>query len=158
MRKLIFFTIIILVVNQLPAQKTFKRNTLYTELAGNGMVISANWERQLGTKPGLGFHIGVGLGGVKPNIPVGLKYLVDLGNHKSYFESGIGVTLVERGLYDDKNPYNDETYYLVFIPSGGYNFNSKVKIQKSKRKYEVEVRMGTCSHSYFLFEFLLFTF
>ncbi len=127
MRNALFFIVTILACMQASAQKVFKKNTLYVEILGNGVVLSANYERQMGNKPGLGFHMGVGLGGDGPAIPLGAKYLFQLGNQKSFIETGVGVTLAERDLLDDKN--NDlgdhSPYKAAFIPSIGYRHQTK---------------------------------
>jgi hypothetical protein len=69
-KKLFIFIATILVATSLPAQKPFKKNTIYGELGGNGLVLSANYERQLGHKPGVGVHIGIGIGGIiTPSYP-----------------------------------------------------------------------------------------
>ncbi|HEV8285122.1 MAG TPA: hypothetical protein VGQ09_12480 [Chitinophagaceae bacterium] len=124
MRKLFFFATTIAIATQLTAQKAFRKNTLYGEIAGNGLVLSANYERQLGNKPGLGLHIGVGLGGYYPAIPVGVDYLFDLGHEKSFIEVGVGVTLAELELWDDKYYIGHNPYKAGFIPSIGYRHHT----------------------------------
>lgn len=122
MKKLLLLLLIVLVSVTMVAQKTFKRNILYAELLGNGLFLSANYERQLSDKPGFGLHIGISLGGDKPAIPLGVKYLFRLGKQKSFIETGIGVSLAERNLWDDKNYIQAEKnpYKPGFIPSVGY--------------------------------------
>jgi len=61
MRKILLCTAAIFAACQLSAQKSFKRNTAYFEIAGNGLVLSVSYERQLSNKPGFGLHAGVGL-------------------------------------------------------------------------------------------------
>jgi hypothetical protein len=126
MSLLVLFTLGIIVCSRITAQKPFKKNTLYSELAGNGLVLSANYERQLGNKPGLGLHIGAGLGGYKPAIPAGVNYLFDLGKHKSFIEAGAGVVFVDRDFLDDKNniPYADKSYKAGFTPTIGFRHHS----------------------------------
>jgi hypothetical protein len=126
MRKLLVFFLSILAINQLVAQKPFKKNTLYVELAGNGLVLSANYERQLGNKPGLGLYIGMGLGNYKPVIPLGVKYLIDFGNHKSFLEAGAGITLAEREIWDEFPVHDNKNPYKAgFIPSLGYRHQTR---------------------------------
>ena len=125
MRKSFIFIVAVITVTQLQAQKSFKRNTAYAEILGNGMMISANYEYQLGSNPGFGLHIGIGLGGDKPAVPLGVKYLIDLGNKKSFIETGLGVTFAERGMWDEKlQNQNTNPYQPGFIPSIGYRHNT----------------------------------
>src|SRR5688500_18552015 len=118
MRKTLLFILAILALTRLSARKSFKKTTLYGEIAGNVLVLSVNYESQLSNKPGLALHIGVGLGGEKPVIPLGAKYLFELGNEKSFLETGVGITLSD---YDfiDKNivQTNGDRYVVGFIPS-----------------------------------------
>jgi hypothetical protein len=122
MRELFFFIIAIFAVIQLPAQESFKRNALYVEMLGNGLVLSANYERQMSTKPGLGLHLGVGLGNAKPVFPFGAKYLIDVAGQRSFFELGAGVTLADEGQWHLNA--KSESYSAGFIPSVGYRYNA----------------------------------
>jgi hypothetical protein len=125
MRKSFIFILALVITTQLLAQKSFKRNTAYAEILGNGMRLSANYEYQLSSKPGFGLHIGIGLGGYNPAIPFGVKYLIDLGNKKSFVETGTGVTLAERGMWDEKQQNQDRNPYQPgFIPSVGYRHHT----------------------------------
>ena len=125
MRKIFFFVAAIFAACQLPAQKSFKRNTVYFEIGGNGLVLSLNYERQITNKPGLGFHAGIALAGDKPAFPLGAKYLFDLGKQKSFLEVGAGVTIAELDMW--KANYNqsyENPYKAGFIPSIGYRHHS----------------------------------
>ena len=125
MRKLFFFTVAIFAVFQLPAQKSFRRNALYAEILGNGLVLSANYERQMSTKPGLGLHIGIGLGDDKPAFPLGAKWLFDIDKQESFLEIGAGITLAEQGLWETNfNQLKRNSYSAGFIPSIGYRYHS----------------------------------
>lgn len=128
MRKSLFIAAAIFVAMQLQAQKSFKRNTLYGEIAGNGLILSVNYEKQLGNKPGLGLHFGVGLAGDKPSFPFGAKYLFQLGKERSFLEIGAGVTLMEREIWDQNwiNVGRDKknSYGPGFIPSIGYRYHA----------------------------------
>ena len=81
-------------------QNTFRKNDVYFELLGNGIVASLNYERQLMDKPGLGVRIGVGyLSGdekFRLSIPVSANYLFKIRNNKSFLDAGIGVLGRER--------------------------------------------------------------
>lgn len=127
MRKIPFFALAIFLATQVSAQKTFKKTTLYGEFGGSGLTLSVNYERQLGPKPGLGLFIGIGLGGEKPVIPLGAKYLFDLGNHKSYFEAGLGIALADHDFIDDEfgTPLHPNYSYSVgVVPTIGYRHHT----------------------------------
>lgn len=128
MRKQFLFALAILMATQLKAQeKSFKKTTLYGEIGGNGLGLSVNYERQMGTKPGLGLLVGIGLAGNKPSMVFGAKYLIDFGNHKSFLETGIGITLADREYMGAKtnSQTNQNPYTPVFIPSVGYRHHTK---------------------------------
>jgi len=125
MRKIFFFVAAIFAACQLPAQKSFKRNTIYFEIGGNGLVLSLNYERQITSKPGLGLHAGVALSGDKPAFPLGAKYLFDLGKQRSFLEVGAGVTFAEQDMWEENlNQVTSNPYKAGFIPSVGYRYNA----------------------------------
>ena len=125
MRKILLFTVAIFAACQLPAQKSFKRNTFYFEIGGNGLVLSLNYEKQITNKPGLGFHAGVALADDKPAFPLGVKYLFDLGKQRSFLEVGAGVTLAEQDMWEENlNQAKADPYKAGFIPSVGYRYNA----------------------------------
>ncbi len=125
MRKIFLCIAAILAVCQLSAQKSFKRNTAYFEMLGNGLVLSLSYERQLSNKPGFGLHAGVGLAGEKPSFPVGVKYLFDLGRERSFLEVGAGVTLAEQDMWEENlNQPKADPYKAGFIPSVGYRHHA----------------------------------
>jgi hypothetical protein len=127
MRKLLFFILAIAITTQLTAQQSFKKTTLSGELGGNGLGFSAGYERQVGKKTGLGLHIGISLSGNKPGLVTGAKYLFDLGNHKSFIETGLGITLADREYMGAKrnNLTNENPYTPAYIPSVGYRHHTK---------------------------------
>ena len=99
---------------------------LYSEIGGSGIVLSANYERQTGNKPGLGLHIGAGLGNHKPIIPFGVNYLFALKNKKSFIEGGAGIALAEEDIWETKSiSYDDTPYKPAFIPSIGYRHHTE---------------------------------
>lgn len=80
-------------------QTTFKKNDLYLEAVGTGLFSSINYERQLTNKPGLGAKIGLGFYTEKAfylTIPVGINYLFQLKNEKSFIGAGIGASIGKR--------------------------------------------------------------
>lgn len=146
MRKILFFTVAIFAFCQLPAQKSFKRNTAYFEILGNGLVLSLNYERQITNKPGFGFHAGVALAGDKPAFPLGVKYLFDLGKQRSFLEVGAGVTLAELDMWEPNyNQPKADPYKAGFIPSVGYRYHAprgfmlRVNYTPVFNKYETEL-------------------
>ena len=116
---------IFIVVNAL-CQDNFRKNTLYVELLGNGGALSINYERQLMNKPGLGIHIGAGLGDTKIDIPTGLIYLFELKNKKSFLETGAGITFAEQSLWQEhfSNEPGIHNYKPGFIFSIGYRHHT----------------------------------
>ena len=128
MRILLLYSLTIAISLHSAAQNSFKRNAFYGELGGNGLGLSVNYERQIWDKPGLGWHMGIGLGSDKPSIPLGAKYLFGLGGQKSFIETGLGITLTGQDLLDDKYFFNntgDNPYGVAFIPSLGYRHHHK---------------------------------
>jgi hypothetical protein len=125
MRKIFFFVAAIFVACQLLSQKSFKRNTIYFEIGGNGLVLSLNYERQITSKPGLGLHAGVALAGDKPAFPLGAKYLFNLSKQRSFLEVGAGVTLADQNTWETNyNQPETDPYKAGFIPSVGYRYNA----------------------------------
>lgn len=124
MRK-VFILLLMIAAIQLQAQKTFKQHSAYAEILGNGGVLSVNYELQLKKKAGFGIHVGIGLGGDKPAIPLGVKYLIAIGGQKSFLETGAGFTLAEREFWVERInrlPYNP--YQIAWIPSIGYRHHT----------------------------------
>jgi hypothetical protein len=120
-------TVAILLINATTslAQNTFKRNDLYFELLGNGVVASINYERQLADQPGLGVRVGVGFSPTEHgvlSVPLGFNYLVPFKNQRSFLELGLGVTLTAEPvrLLDFSGDVYDNGTYGNFIPSVAY--------------------------------------
>lgn len=117
----------------LNSQSNFKRNSIYVEVGGNGLLTSFNYDKQLTKKPGLGFRIGAGFYSPKPfqlTIPVGINYLYKLKNDNSYMEFGLGATWTKADVelyiiaeHRDVNYKN--THYLNVLPSMGYRRHTK---------------------------------
>ncbi len=119
------------------AQNKFKRNDVYTELAGNGFWLSINYERQLTHKPGLGMRIALGNfasnKSFKPCIPIGINYLFKLNNKSGFIDLGLGGTWSEpfKGNIINKSttlPTDNVTnttsnYAAHYIPSLGYRWH-----------------------------------
>jgi hypothetical protein len=125
MRTLLLLVILFAGITQLPAQKSFKRTTLYGEIGGSGMLLSLNYERQLSNKPGFGLYTGIGLGRELPIFSIGAKYLFQLGTEKSFIETGAGFGFVEKDLIDDKfSNVDDNSLGVTFIPCLGYRHHT----------------------------------
>lgn len=123
MRKMILSLIIVSSTGICFSQNSFKRNTVYGELAGQGLFLSANYERQLSAKPGFGIHIGGGWGNTKLLFSTGCNYLFKLNKKdKSFVEAGAGLTLAEANYLNFKETGNG--YTGVFFPSIGYRHHT----------------------------------
>lgn len=121
MRNLLFLSLAIFFTVTSFGQKAFRNNTVYAEIGGNGLVLSANIEQHIGKKPGWLLHAGIGLGGSKPVIPLGVKYLFDLHDARSFIEAGLGLTMIDLDFLDsDVTGLDESPYRAVFIPSAGY--------------------------------------
>jgi hypothetical protein len=100
------------------SQNPFKRNVIYLEAGGNGLYGSVNYERQLTKQPGLQARIGLGIYWHYDNLlklPVGINYLFNLKNKKSFIDVGFGVTFI--GI--DEKTYGGLNY-VNFVPGIGY--------------------------------------
>lgn len=103
------------------AQSPFRKNNVYGEFLGNGIVASINYERQLKNEPGLGIRFGVGYfsGNEKfrVSIPLGFNYLFTLNKMKSFLDAGIsGTWSAAAGM---KTPKQD-------TESGGRNYRERI--------------------------------
>ena len=122
----------------LNAYSTVKLNTAYVQLFGNGIVLSANYERQLFKKPGLGIHVGFGVCGEtgfnwnnssRLTIPVGINYLLPLKRDNRFVDFGIGATYAKSDmqvymLVDYRNPNYVNTNYWSCVPSISYRIHT----------------------------------
>jgi hypothetical protein len=116
---LLFFTFIFM--QGLMAQNGYKKNDLYMEFGGNGIVASLNYERQLTWQPGLGLRLGVGIVPlVGMSVPVGVNYLIKTKNENTFIEAGFGVTYLAK---DEKKSGKIEE--INFVPSIGYRRHTK---------------------------------
>lgn len=123
--KKIVIALLLITALQAQGQKIFKKHSVYAEVLGNGIKLSANYELQLADKPGFGIRSGIGLGGAMPAIPLGVVYLVDIGKQRSFIETGLGITLAEKDLWvDNKSPLPSNPYQVAFIPSVGYRHHT----------------------------------
>jgi hypothetical protein len=106
-----------------------RKNDIYLEAGGNGLFASVNYERQLTKQPGFGVRVGVGFYSENAfylTIPVGINYLFELKNDKSFIDAGLGATWtrIDGDLFgDSKNPNGD--HFVNFVPSIGYRQHTK---------------------------------
>lgn len=124
-----WFPLLLFVFPTFLSAQNSKKNATYLQLGGNGLFLSANYERQLTNKLGLNAQIGAGLGNYKPAFPVGLNYLLNLKNQKSFIETGFSVVFAEKSLF-----YNDlifqspepilQEYGTAYVPSIGYRYHA----------------------------------
>lgn len=129
MKKFISFLLVLALTSPVWCQNTFRRNTVYGELAGNGIFLSLNYERQLASKPGFGVRLGVGHASANDKlgvtIPVGINYLVNLNSDKSYIHLGIGGTWSQAALVKAFTGLEDNSYTVSLVPSIGYRHQAK---------------------------------
>ncbi|HEY0680001.1 MAG TPA: hypothetical protein VGD17_17070 [Chitinophagaceae bacterium] len=135
MKKCIIYIAFLLMCSTVFAQNDFRKNDVYFEFLGNGILASINYERQLGSTPGLGARIGIGhFSGdeqFRISIPVGINYLIKLNNNRSFLDAGIGATWSgAAGLKTSKQEslaggrdYSEKIW--SFIPSIGYRRHTK---------------------------------
>jgi len=108
------------------SQEIIKKNELFLELGGNGLLGSVNYERQLSNKPGLGVWAGLGLYGTDTHltIPVGLSYLIPVIKNHSFLDLGFGATYTKTdgdfySLVKRPENYIPKKEFIYFIPSAG---------------------------------------
>jgi hypothetical protein len=119
-------TLILLAINFSAFSQEFKKNEVFIELLGNGLLGSINYERQLGEKPGLGIRVGAGLYGTDTHmtIPVGVNYLIRVVKNHSFLDLGFGATYTKSdGFFYavTKLPagYVRRKEFIYLIPSAG---------------------------------------
>jgi len=128
MKQLFFLLILTSICSITKAQNEFKKNDIYIEAFGFGGFGSVNYERQLTKEPGLGARIGLGFyteNAFYVSIPVGLVYLFELKNPKSFIEAGMGITwFKEDGKFVGKySEFYDN--FSNFNISAGYRRHTK---------------------------------
>lgn len=120
-KKMLFLALFTSILsNALPGQNLFKKNDIYLELGGNGILASINYERQLTNNPGIGIRLGVGFIPLAVNIPLSINYLIKINKETSFIDAGMGVTYL---IAKKGNPRN--LTQLNFVPSFGYRHHTK---------------------------------
>lgn len=125
MRKLLIFTFVTLVFNEIALSQT-----VFVELGGPGLA-SINFDTRFGKKDdGFGGRVGIGGFSISDNlgdkagvifIPIGLNYLIGK-DEKNYFEIGAGVTPVV-GTGDLNNSDFGATFGHIIL---GYRMQPKI--------------------------------
>lgn len=117
--------ILSLITSNASAQEAYKKNDVYFELLGSGLIGSVNYERQLSNKPGFGMRVGLGFYPTDDqgwlSIPLGINYLIGLGK-SSFIDVGAGVTLTQEPVdfLDFSGNVYDSPPYTNFIPTLGF--------------------------------------
>lgn len=112
------------------SQSISKRQSVYLELGGNGLFTSVNYDYQLTKKPGFGIRAGIGFYSLDPfvlTIPVGVNYLFELQQNKSYMELGFGATWTKENvsLYLEPDLNKKRTNFGNYFPTVGYRKHTK---------------------------------
>lgn len=112
------------------SQSISKRQSGYFELGGNGLFTSVNYDFQLTKKPGFGIRAGIGFYALDPfvlTIPVGVNYLFELQQNKSYMELGFGATWTKENvsLYLVPDLSKKRTNFGNYFPTIGYRKHIK---------------------------------
>lgn len=109
-----------------------RKNEIFIELGGNGLLGSLNFARQLTKNPGLEFRVGLGAFGSEKTfltIPVSLNYLVGLGGQHASLSFGMGMTYtkadVRMRIIDYEEGYEDTRSAPVnLVPSLAYRYHT----------------------------------
>jgi hypothetical protein len=111
---------------EISREAEFRRNEIFLELGGNGLLGSINYERQFTNKPGLGMRVGAGVYGTDTHltVPLGLNYLIRFFKSRSFVDLGLGVTYIKYNvqlyaLAKREEGYVEKNQYFYFIPSAG---------------------------------------
>lgn len=139
MKKLFLISLLSFLVFHAEAQTDFRKNTAYAQFLGNGIVLSANYERQLFKKPGLGIHAGIGIcgeagfywnGTSRITIPVGLNYILPVNHNNRFIDFAIGATYSNSDMrvymmVEHRDPNYKNSNYWSFVPSVSYRIQTK---------------------------------
>ncbi|HUS03632.1 MAG TPA: hypothetical protein VMY77_17950 [Chitinophagaceae bacterium] len=125
MRKTLFNIALLFIAINTVGQDPFKKNDIYLEAGGNGLFGSLNYERQLTKEPGIGARIGVGFyteNAFYLTTLVGINYLFNLKNNRSFIDAGLGVTWArtDGAFIGSSSQYTNGDRFVNFVPSIGY--------------------------------------
>lgn len=127
MKNYIITLLFVILLNLLHAKSN--HNSIYTEIGGNGILASINYERYL-IKHKFLLHGGIGVSGAlnpQVTLPFGIKYNKTFGN-RNHIEIGIGATTSETDIklfvtVDRSSPFIPK-WRLYPIPSLSYKYTS----------------------------------
>ncbi len=132
LRSSLLFVLIVISLSVLAQESkdqtsTERAKSVYAEIGGNGLFLSANYDFRFakkqdgfGARAGVGFIPDVGFGGSAVTFPLGVNYL--LGKRSSYLEAGLGVTIAN---FTDSDLFGDlleGQTSAAFVPSLGYRY------------------------------------
>ncbi len=112
------------------SQTSLKKNTLFAEVGGNGLLFSGNYERQITKFPEYRFRLGIGCYSTDP-LPtyiLGLNYVRKIGVRNTFLDAGLGATYVDKNvslywIVEHQNNTNFENEsHLSFIPNIGFRW------------------------------------
>jgi hypothetical protein len=89
-----------------------------------------NYDYQFSKKPGLGIRTGIGFYSLNPfelTIPVGVNYLFELQENRSFMELGFGATWTKANvsLYLEPDLSKKRTNFGNYFPTIGYRKHTK---------------------------------
>ena len=131
MQKYALMLSLIVITMTAMGQDLSKKNEIFLELGGNGLVGSVNYARQLTKNPGLELRVGLGAYGADQTfltIPVSLNYLIGLGGKHSFLNAGVGATYTKADVTFGVRPEYTEGYVprrntpINFVGNLGYRY------------------------------------
>jgi hypothetical protein len=127
MRNQLFMLALMALTLTVSGQDLSKKNEIFIELGGKGLLGSVNYARQLTNKPALEIRAGLGTYGTDPNyltVPLSLNYIINIGSKHTFLDVGAGATYTHADVrmyaifeYRDRVVTSAP---LNFMPSIGY--------------------------------------
>ena len=156
MKKLFLLASILLISISSIAQKT--NNAVYLQIGGNGMLGSFNYERSLMKKIPLRAHVGIGIYGSREQnmtIPIGVNYLLKLGQKGNFIDVGLGCTYTKADvqlyiIVDRRGNYIND-HFFNFVPSISYR-------KQTPHKFLFKAGITPIINQYGVIPFVGFTF
>jgi hypothetical protein len=121
-------TILLLLISTTSLAAT-KQNAIYGQLGGGGLLISANYERNI--YKNLNVHTGLGLYGAKNYLtyPIGINYFLSLKKDRLFAEVGYTATYsnadVKLYIVAKLGPDYKQTIFWNHVPNLGLRLHSK---------------------------------
>ncbi|MHA4895206.1 hypothetical protein ACXZ1K_10660 [Pedobacter sp. PWIIR3] len=132
MRYLLLLLATVFFLQSAIAQDLSKKNEIFLELGGNGLLGAVNYSRQLTNSPALELRVGLGAYGSDPKtyltVPVALNYIINVGSKHGFLNLGLGATYTKAdvrlgAIIDYAEGYRDTRSKLVnFVPNFGYRY------------------------------------